>query len=90
MIVTSLVDTPSARAQYHPKDALCQTQYFDETAYLTQAASCTQRSPSRGLRKGLLLSVRSFRAEKSKTRRRTCMEFWMVEPEVRSLRSCRT
>ena len=59
---------------------LFQTQYFDETAYLTQSGQLYSEATAAAFGKVYCFGP-TFRAEKSKTRRHL-MEFWMVEPEV--------
>ncbi|MFO0732527.1 MAG: amino acid--tRNA ligase-related protein [Nitrospiraceae bacterium] len=56
-----------------------QTQYFDETAYLTQSGQLY--SEATAARRCVSLRSDLSKGEKSKTRRHL-MEFWMVEPEV--------
>ncbi|HET9961683.1 MAG TPA: asparagine--tRNA ligase [Nitrospiraceae bacterium] len=59
---------------------LFQTQYFDETAYLTQSGQLYSEATAAAFGQVYCFGP-TFRAEKSKTRRHL-MEFWMVEPEV--------
>ncbi len=59
---------------------LFRTQYFDETAYLTQSGQLYSEAAAAAFGKVYCFGP-TFRAEKSKTRRHL-MEFWMVEPEV--------
>jgi asparaginyl-tRNA synthetase len=59
---------------------LFQTQYFDETAYLTQSGQLYSEATAAAFGKVYCFGP-TFRAEKSKTRRHLT-EFWMVEPEV--------
>lgn len=59
---------------------LFQTQYFDETAYLTQSGQLYSEATAAAFGKVYCFGP-TFRAEKSKTRRHL-MEFWMIEPEV--------
>ena len=59
---------------------LFQTQYFDETAYLTQSGQLYSEATAAAFGKVYCFGP-TFRAEKSKTRRHL-MEFWMVEPET--------
>jgi asparaginyl-tRNA synthetase len=59
---------------------LFHTQYFDETAYLTQSGQLYSEATAAAFGKVYCFGP-TFRAEKSKTRRHL-MEFWMVEPEV--------
>ncbi len=56
------------------------TQYFSETAYLTQSGQLYMEAAAMAL--GRVYSFGpAFRAEKSKTRRHL-IEFWMIEPEM--------
>ena len=59
---------------------LFSTEYFDETAYLTQSGQLYNEATAMALGKVYSFGP-TFRAEKSKTRRHLT-EFWMVEPEV--------
>ncbi len=59
---------------------LFETQYFDQTAYLTQSGQLYNEATAAAFGKVYCFGP-TFRAEKSKTRRHL-MEFWMVEPEV--------
>jgi len=59
---------------------LFHTQYFDETAYLTQSGQLYSEATAAAFGKVYCFGP-TFRAEKSKTRRHL-MEFWMIEPEV--------
>jgi asparaginyl-tRNA synthetase len=59
---------------------LFHTQYFDETAYLTQSGQLYSEATAAAFGKVYCFGP-TFRAEKSKTRRHLT-EFWMVEPEV--------
>ena len=56
------------------------TQYFNDTAYLSQSGQLYMEATAAALGKVYCLGP-TFRAEKSKTRRHL-IEFWMVEPEV--------
>ncbi|MBL7032680.1 MAG: asparagine--tRNA ligase [Candidatus Delongbacteria bacterium] len=56
------------------------TDYFDETAYLTQSGQLYNEATAMAFGKVYCFGP-TFRAEKSKTRRHLT-EFWMVEPEV--------
>ncbi|NLH50705.1 MAG: asparagine--tRNA ligase [Myxococcales bacterium] len=56
------------------------TNYFDETAYLTQSGQLYMEPACQAFGKVYCFGP-TFRAEKSKTRRHLT-EFWMVEPEV--------
>ena len=59
---------------------LFQTQYFEETAYLTQSGQLYGEAAAASFGKVYCFGP-TFRAEQSKTRRHL-MEFWMVEPEM--------
>lgn len=59
---------------------LFRTDYFEETAYLTQSGQLYSEATAAAFGKVYCFGP-TFRAEKSKTRRHL-MEFWMVEPEV--------
>lgn len=59
---------------------LFETEYFDETAYLTQSGQLYAEAGAMAFGKVYTFGP-TFRAEKSKTRRHL-MEFWMIEPEV--------
>ncbi len=59
---------------------LFQTQYFEDTAYLTQSGQLYSEAAAAAFGKVYCFGP-TFRAEQSKTRRHL-MEFWMVEPEV--------
>jgi asparaginyl-tRNA synthetase len=59
---------------------LFETQYFDDTAYLTQSGQLYAEAGAMALGKVYTFGP-AFRAEKSKTRRHLT-EFWMVEPEA--------
>ncbi len=59
---------------------LFSTEYFDDTAYLTQSGQLYNEATAMALGKVYSFGP-TFRAEKSKTRRHLT-EFWMVEPEV--------
>lgn len=59
---------------------LFRTDYFEQTAYLTQSGQLYGEAAAAAFGKVYCLGP-TFRAEKSKTRRHL-MEFWMVEPEV--------
>jgi asparaginyl-tRNA synthetase len=56
------------------------TEYFDQTAYLTQSGQLYMEAACAAFGKVYCFGP-TFRAEKSKTRRHLT-EFWMVEPEV--------
>ena len=57
---------------------LFETEYFDETAYLTQSGQLYAEAGAMAFGKVYTFGP-TFRAEKSKTRRHL-MEFWMIEP----------
>jgi asparaginyl-tRNA synthetase len=59
---------------------LFETQYFDDTAYLTQSGQLYNEAIAMAVARTYCFGP-TFRAEKSKTRRHL-IEFWMVEPEV--------
>ena len=59
---------------------LFQTQYFEDTAYLTQSGQLYGEAAAAAFGKVYCFGP-TFRAEQSKTRRHL-MEFWMVEPEI--------
>jgi len=59
---------------------LFDTEYFGETAYLTQSGQLYQEAGAMAFGKTYCFGP-TFRAEKSSTRRHLT-EFWMVEPEV--------
>ena len=61
-------------------DALFETKYFDQKAYLSQSGQLYMEATAAALGKVYCFGP-TFRAEKSKTRRHL-IEFWMVEPEV--------
>ena len=76
-----LVDTPIFTPNAcEGTTTLFQTQYFDETAFLTQSGQLYSEATAAAYGKVYCFGP-TFRAEKSKTRRHL-MEFWMVEPEV--------
>lgn len=77
VLVDSPIFTPNA---CEGTTTLFQTQYFDETAYLTQSGQLYSEATAAAFGKVYCFGP-TFRAEKSKTRRHL-MEFWMVEPEV--------
>ena len=77
VLVDAPIFTPNA---CEGTTTLFQTQYFDETAYLTQSGQLYSEATAAALGKVYCFGP-TFRAEKSKTRRHL-MEFWMVEPEV--------
>ncbi len=59
---------------------LFETEYFDETAYLTQSGQLYGEAMAMAFGKIYTFGP-TFRAEKSKTRRHLT-EFWMIEPEM--------
>ncbi|RKZ18466.1 asparagine--tRNA ligase [bacterium] len=59
---------------------LFSTEYFGQTAYLTQSGQLYMEAAAAAVGKAYCFGP-TFRAEKSKTRRHLT-EFWMVEPEV--------
>jgi asparaginyl-tRNA synthetase len=77
----TLVDTPIfTPAAVEGTTTLFETDYFGETAYLTQSGQLYSEASIAALGKVYCFGP-TFRAEKSKTRRHLT-EFWMVEPEV--------
>jgi asparaginyl-tRNA synthetase len=77
ILVDAPIFTPNA---CEGTTTLFHTQYFDETAYLTQSGQLYSEATAAAFGKVYCFGP-TFRAEKSKTRRHL-MEFWMVEPEV--------
>jgi asparaginyl-tRNA synthetase len=77
ILVDAPIFTPNA---CEGTTTLFQTQYFDETAYLTQSGQLYSEATAAAFGKVYCFGP-TFRAEKSKTRRHLT-EFWMVEPEV--------
>jgi asparaginyl-tRNA synthetase len=77
ILLDSPIFTPNA---CEGTTTLFATQYFDETAYLTQSGQLYSEATAAAFGKVYCFGP-TFRAEKSKTRRHL-MEFWMVEPEV--------
>lgn len=69
--------TPSA---CEGTSTLFSTDYFDETAFLTQSGQLYGEVGAMALGKTYVFGP-TFRAEKSKTRKHLT-EFWMVEPEI--------
>lgn len=69
--------TPSA---CEGTSTLFETQYFDDTVFLSQSGQLYMEAAAAALGKVYCFGP-TFRAEKSKTRRHL-IEFWMVEPEV--------
>ena len=77
----TLIDTPIFTPNAcEGTTTLFQTQYFDQTAYLTQSGQLYSEAAVAAFGKVYCFGP-TFRAEKSKTRRHL-MEFWMVEPEM--------
>jgi asparaginyl-tRNA synthetase len=77
----TLVDTPIFTPNAcEGTTTLFETQYFEQTAYLTQSGQLYNEATAAAFGKTYCFGP-TFRAEKSKTRRHL-MEFWMVEPEV--------
>jgi len=76
-----LIDAPILTpAACEGTTTLFETQYFDESAYLTQSGQLYNEAAAMAFGRVYCFGP-TFRAEKSKTRRHL-MEFWMVEPEV--------
>jgi asparaginyl-tRNA synthetase len=76
-----LVDTPIFTPNAcEGTTTLFKTEYFEDTAYLTQSGQLYSEATAAAFGKVYCFGP-TFRAEKSKTRRHL-MEFWMVEPEV--------
>jgi asparaginyl-tRNA synthetase len=75
--IDSPILTPSAA---EGTSTLFETEYFGETAYLSQSGQLYLEPAAAALGKVYCFGP-TFRAEKSKTRRHLT-EFWMVEPEV--------
>lgn len=76
-----LVDTPIfTPAACEGTSTLFETDYFGDSAYLTQSGQLYAEAAALALGKVYCFGP-TFRAEKSKTRRHLT-EFWMVEPEV--------
>lgn len=77
----TLIDSPILTpAAAEGTSTLFSTDYFGETAYLSQSGQLYLEPAAAALGKVYCFGP-TFRAEKSKTRRHL-MEFWMVEPEV--------
>ncbi len=76
-LVDAPIFTPSA---CEGTTTLFETQYFDETAYLTQSGQLYNEATAMAFGRSYCFGP-TFRAEKSKTRRHL-IEFWMVEPEM--------
>ncbi len=77
VLVDSPIITPAA---CEGTTTLFETDYFGETAYLTQSGQLYQEAAAMAFGRSYCFGP-TFRAEKSKTRRHL-NEFWMVEPEV--------
>ena len=77
VLVDSPIFTPNA---CEGTSTLFATDYFGDTAYLTQSGQLYQEAAALAFGKSYCFGP-TFRAEKSKTRRHLT-EFWMVEPEV--------
>ena len=77
LLVDAPIFTPSA---CEGTTTLFETQYFDQTAYLTQSGQLYNEAAAMAFGKVYCFGP-TFRAEKSKTRRHLT-EFWMVEPEA--------
>ena len=76
-----LVDAPILTpAAAEGTSTLFQTDYFGETAYLSQSGQLYNEAACMALGRVYCFGP-TFRAEKSKTRRHL-IEFWMVEPEA--------
>jgi asparaginyl-tRNA synthetase len=77
VLIDSPILTPAA---CEGTSTLFQTDYFGESAYLSQSGQLYLEPAAAAFGKVYCFGP-TFRAEKSKTRRHL-MEFWMVEPEV--------
>ncbi|MBI5508556.1 MAG: asparagine--tRNA ligase [Deltaproteobacteria bacterium] len=77
VLVDSPILTPNA---CEGTTTLFGTEYFGQTAYLSQSGQLYQEAAAMAFGKTYCFGP-TFRAEKSKTRRHLT-EFWMVEPEV--------
>ncbi|MCD6310124.1 MAG: asparagine--tRNA ligase [Candidatus Eremiobacteraeota bacterium] len=76
-----LIDAPILTpAACEGTTTLFETDYFGESAYLTQSGQLYMEAAAMAFGKVYCFGP-TFRAEKSKTRRHL-MEFWMVEPEM--------
>lgn len=76
-----LVDAPILTpAAVEGTTTLFETDYFDETAYLSQSGQLYMEAAAMAFGKVYCFGP-TFRAEKSKTRRHLT-EFWMIEPEM--------
>ncbi len=76
-LIDSPMFTPNA---CEGTSTLFETEYFGQTAYLTQSGQLYQEAAAMAFGKSYCFGP-TFRAEKSSTRRHLT-EFWMVEPEV--------
>ena len=77
----TLIDSPILTpAACEGTSTLFETDYFGETAYLTQSGQLYLEPACQAFGKVYCFGP-TFRAEKSKTRRHL-IEFWMIEPEV--------
>ncbi len=77
LLLDSPMFTPNA---CEGTSTLFETEYFGQTAYLTQSGQLYQEAGATAFGKTYCFGP-TFRAEKSSTRRHLT-EFWMVEPEV--------
>lgn len=77
VLVDSPILTPAA---CEGTTTLFKTEYFGETAYLSQSGQLYNEATAMALNRVYCFGP-TFRAEKSKTRRHL-VEFWMVEPEM--------
>ena len=76
-----LIDSPILTANAaEGTTTLFSTEYFDQTAYLSQSGQLYAEAAAMAFGKVYCFGP-TFRAEKSKTRRHLT-EFWMVEPEM--------
>jgi asparaginyl-tRNA synthetase len=81
----TLIDSPILTpAAAEGSSTLFETEYFGDTAYLSQSGQLYLEPAAAALGKVYCFGP-TFRAEKSKTRRHLT-EFWMVEPEVAWMR----
>ena len=81
----TLIDSPILTpAASEGTSTLFETEYFGDTAYLSQSGQLYLEPAAAALGKVYCFGP-TFRAEKSKTRRHLT-EFWMVEPEVAWMR----
>jgi len=76
LLVDAPIFTPNA---CEGTTTLFETQYFDESAYLTQSGQLYAEAAAMAFGRVYCFGP-AFRAEKSKTRRHL-IEFWMMEPE---------